>query len=65
MDRFKKLGCSTGFDDDLGRVDEEARFGENIGVQELVSDSGNHYALDSVEDFLQGFKMGGFVVVSN
>ena len=55
MDRFKKLGCSIGFDDNLGRADEKARFGENIGVQESVS--------DGVEGFLQGFKMGGFVVV--
>ena len=65
MDRLKKLGRSTGLDDDLGRVDEEARFGENIGVEESVSDGGNHRALDGVEDLFQGFEMGGFVVVCN
>ena len=64
MDRFKELGCSACFDDDLGRV-KDARFGENIGVDESISDSKNHRALDDVEDFFQGFEMGGFVVVSN
>lgn len=51
---FEELSCSTGFDDDFCWVDEEARFGKNIGVEEVVSDGGDDRATDGSEDLFEG-----------